>query len=193
MGVERYVTLPHNIDRDVVCPNRAAVRPRTDLVAWADFVPTPGSSLRSYRGTNCCEKTSQHFHSGSEELQHCVAHKSDAMSTTVAQGADRSARLGSAPTSKFLQRLPYLSEASNPVPQLEQHTGISTTRVNPKNLRLAAKVRKTKTGGDNKNRQEVARVRKREVGGEGGWGVDGLWPCRGEKSWRDKRGGCEHV
>lgn len=80
------------------------------------------------------------------------------------------AQPGSA-ASKFLQHLPYLSEASNPIPQLEQQTGISSTRVKPKNLRLAAEVRKTKTWGDNKKRQ--AGGEREEEGGGGGRGSTG--------------------
>lgn len=79
------------------------------------------------------------------------------------------AQLGSAPASKFLQRLPYLSEASNPIPQLEQQTGISSTRVSPKNLRIVEKVRKPR-------REKI--ILKRQAGGEceeeGGGGGRGL-------------------
>lgn len=108
------------------------------------------------------------------------------MSTTAAQGADGSTRLGSAPASKFLQRLPYLSEASNPVPQLEQQPGISSTRVNPKNLRLAAKVRKTKTGADNKKKRQAAGEREEEGGG-GGRGLKGCGHA-GERRAAETRG-----
>lgn len=106
------------------------------------------------------------------------------MSATAAQGADGSTQL------QFLQRLPCLSEASNPVPQLEQQTGISSTRVNPKNLRLAAKVRNTKTVGDNKKRRQAGNKREEE-GGVGGRGLMGCGYA--EKSWRDKEGGCDRV